>query len=382
MSGLAPRPNFVDTVRAFLVDEALPFWSKVGAYPNGCFVEHLDLAGRPVDPGFTRTRVQARQIYVFSHASELGLVAGRDLVRRAVEFLIASAWLGPERGWASRITREGAVIDPSYDLYDVAFVLFALAWAYRILGDERYRVIAHQTLDYLDATARSPNGGYHHDNFRSVPRLQNPHMHLVEALNAWLEISKEDRFRERAEEILVLFESRFVDSRSGAVREYFNDDWTPVGYPRGRLVEPGHQFEWAWIIGHNGRLSGKPRLPLMRRLIASGLEHGFDPVSGLTVDQVDVDGAVLAASHRLWPQTEAIKATLAGGEFLGEPAAERVGLIVQALFDRFFAAGPAPGTWMDHFDAQGVGIADKVPASSLYHITLAFLEALRLLGRD
>ncbi len=178
-----------DAAYAFLFDEALPFWSSRGTYPNGCFVEHLDLAGNPLDPGFTRVRVQARQIYVFIHAELTGFFVQPDLCARAVDFFIKSAWLGADRGWAKLICRDGALIDDTSDLYDISFALFALAWRYRVAPDPRLLQIAHATLDFLDAKMKHPLGGYNNDAAGSWPRQQNPHMHLAEAMNAWFEAS-------------------------------------------------------------------------------------------------------------------------------------------------------------------------------------------------
>jgi len=50
----------------------------------------------------------------------------------------------------------------------------------------------------------------------------------------------------------------------------------------------------------------------------------------------------------------------------------RVAKIVDAIFDRFLRPGPVPGTWIDHYQPDWSLIADKVPATSLYHVTLAF----------
>lgn len=365
-------------VQSYLVEEALPFWSSYGTYPNGCFVEYLDLAGTPIDPGFTRVRVQARQIYVFSHAEMTGIFHRPDLCARAVDFFIQSAWLGPDRGFAKLIRRDGTLIDGSSDLYDISFALFALAWHYRVARDPRCLAIAHATLDFLDREMKHLLGGYHNDAARSLPRLQNPHMHLTEAMNAWFEASGEDRFLDLAGALVDLVDQRFCDPVSGALVEFFNEDWTPIEGPKGDIVEPGHQFEWAWIIGHYGRLSGAPRFELMRRLINSAMRHGFDEATGLTVDQVARDGRLIAASHRLWPQTEALKACLAAGEFLHEAAPGRVARIVNAIFEHFLRPGPIAGSWIDHYHADWSLIVDKVPATSLYHITLAFLELLRL----
>jgi mannose/cellobiose epimerase-like protein (N-acyl-D-glucosamine 2-epimerase family) len=367
-----------DRARSFLVEEALPFWSSHGVYSNGCFVEHLDLTGHRVDPGFTRVRVQARQIYVFSHAQLTGVFSHPDLCARAVDFFIRSAWLGVDRGWAKLIRRDGTLIDGSSDLYDISFALFALAWRYRVVRDPRCLEIAHATLDYLDDKMKHPLGGYHNDAARSLPRLQNPHMHLTEAMNAWFEASGEGRFLDLATKLVDLIDTRFCDPLTGALVEFFKEDWTPAEGPQGDIVEPGHQFEWAWIVAHYGRLSGSPRFELMRRLIDTALRHGFDEATGLTVDQVGRDGRLIAASHRLWPQTEALKACLAAAEFLHEPAPARIAKIVDAIFDRFLCPGPVPGTWIDHYHADWSLIVDKIPATSLYHIALAFFELLRL----
>jgi mannose/cellobiose epimerase-like protein (N-acyl-D-glucosamine 2-epimerase family) len=367
-----------DDARRFLVDEALPFWSTRGAYENGCFVERLDLAGRPVDPGFTRVRVQARQIYVFSHAQHLGLFSARELCNRAVDFFIGSAWLGADRGWAKLIDRMGSVIDPSPDLYDIAFALFALAWHYRVTKDSRCLEIAHETLDFMEKRMKHAHGGYLNDAESSFPRLQNPHMHLVEAMCAWMEASGDKRFAALASQLVDLFDHRFHDRATGTLGEYFGEDWTPVADERGDFVEPGHQFEWAWIIAHYGRLSGAPRLDIVSRLIGSALSTGFEPKSALTVDVVSRRGHILDASRRLWPQTEALKAALAQAEFLGQPVSERIAGIVDTIIERFLRPGPLPGSWIDHYNEDWSIKVDKVPATSLYHVALAFFELLRL----
>ena len=39
---------------------------------------------------------------------------------------------------------------------------------------------------------------------------------------------------------------------------------------------------------------------------------------------------------------------------------------------------PVPGAWHDHLSGAGEILSDKVPASTLYHVFLAFSELLRL----
>jgi mannose/cellobiose epimerase-like protein (N-acyl-D-glucosamine 2-epimerase family) len=41
-----------------------------------------------------------------------------------------------------------------------------------------------------------------------------------------------------------------------------------------------------------------------------------------------------------------------------------------------YLATDIPGLWMDQFDAAGRGITDAAPASTLYHIVVAFREMM------
>ena len=64
--------RFAD-VRAWMFDKAMPLWSTVGLDRElGGAVEVLDLSGRDGGLAYKRTRVQARQVYAFSHAHLLG----------------------------------------------------------------------------------------------------------------------------------------------------------------------------------------------------------------------------------------------------------------------------------------------------------------------
>ena len=369
--------SIADAARDYLARDALPFWSEHGTYRNGCFVEHLDLSGRPIDPGFTRVRVQARQIYAFSHAHAANVHGAPRTLPMSVDFLIKAAWLGPERGWARRISRHGDVVDDAYDLYDVAFALFALAWSYRIAPEPRLLRIATDTLDFLERRARHPFGGYMNDSGPALPRQQNPHMHMTEAMIAWFEASGLDRFLDVAGQLVELCRTRFVDE-GGALGEFFEEDWTPFNGPLGSIVEPGHQFEWAWILGEYGRLSGADTGNLVERLITFALSNGFDEQTGLTKDKLDRSGRIIDASHRLWPQTEALKACVVAEKriSLSMPLVRRRAF--DALFHFFLNAGPVRGTWIDHYTADWSIKVDRIPATSLYHVTLAFLELLSL----
>ena len=367
-------------IRRWMFDAALPFWGTAGVdRARGGFYEELDHAGRPTDVAFKRTRVQCRQIYAFSHAALLGWAEGDRLAALGYEYLIDRAWLGPDRGWARRLTGEGAVLDSTPDLYDLAFVLFALAWRYRASGDRDALGRAHETLDFLEHRLRPERGeGFLHEWPARLPRLQNPHMHLLEASLAAYEATHESRFLDLARELADLFRTRFFDGRTLA--EFFTEDWRRHPGAEGRIVEPGHQFEWAWILASYQRVSSADMRSPAEALVTFSEAHGVDPATQVTFTAVRDDGMPIDRGSRTWPNTERIKGHLARFELGGPRPDGAVAGSARLLLDRYLNVAPHGG-WMDHFDADERPVAAAVPTSTLYHVFLAFAEVLRLEGR-
>ncbi len=368
-------PDF-SGARRWAFERALPFWAEAGAdRARGGFHEVLDTDGRPVDLGYRRVRVTCRQMYVFAHAHTLGWAGGVELACHGFEWLVGHGWQGPDRGWARRLDERGVVVDPTADLYDHAFVLFGLAWHHAATGDPSALEWAHRTLDFVEAHLRHPSGeGFLHARPAEGPRLQNPHMHLLEAALALWETSRDARFARLAFEVVTLFETRFFDRRTGTLGERFTEDLRRAPGDDGRLVEPGHMFEWAWILANYHRSFGAPVTDTVRRLVAFAERHGVDPVTQATLCTVRDDGTALDASSRTWPNTERIKGHL--GLFLldGTDPTAPVARATQFLLDRYLSPR---GMWRDHFDRDGTCVAELVPASTLYHVFLAISELLR-----
>lgn len=170
-------------LRAWLFDQALPFWAQTGRDRPGLgFHKHLTLNGMPAAAPFKRMRVQARQVYVFSHAALLGWAGGLDAARHGYAFMVAHG-SREDGAWVRTVGRNGGVLDYAADLYDLAFVLFALAWYARASGEAEPLARARRTLDWIRATMAAPAGGFHNAwPVEPGPRQQNPHMYLLEAV--------------------------------------------------------------------------------------------------------------------------------------------------------------------------------------------------------
>jgi mannose-6-phosphate isomerase len=189
-------------------------------------------------------------------------------------------------------------------------------------------------------------------------------MHLLEASLAW-ETVGEGGWSALSDEIAELALARFVDRRAGVLHEFFDADWRVLGDAAGGLVEPGHQFEWAWLLERWGRARGRPdALEIARQLYATGLK-GVDAGSGIALTALWSDLSVRDGGARLWSQTEFLKAALMfGDEAQALRAAEGLALYLQT---------PRRGTWRDKRMADGGFVEEPAPATSFYHLLGAIL---------
>lgn len=374
----------VARLRRWVVEQALPLWGGAGFdSTRGSFVERLTFEGAPLPSAPRRAMVQARQIYVFSHAALLGWrPEGKEIALKAAHRLI-DGYHGADGapGWIFSIHPDGAVCDAKRDFYTQSFALFGLAWAYKLEPQPRFLSAALATLRVLDQHFASPTGGYHSAAPAAAGRReQNPHMHLFEAMLAWFEASGRESFLARAQELYGMMAGRFFQPETGILAEYFDDAWKPKSGIAGRICEPGHHFEWSWLVRRYAALAGRADdPPIAQALKDFGDRHGFD-AEGFVVDELLDDGRVHKASRRCWPHTESIKAEAASFEMGDDAAAPRAARTIERLLTVFLGR-PVAGGWIDHVDANGAPIVDFMPASTLYHVFLAAAEADRIWGR-
>jgi mannose-6-phosphate isomerase len=277
----------------------------------------------------------------------------------------------PEGGYAWRFGLDHRPIDLTRDLYDHAFVLLALASATTVCPADCLRPKALHLLQWIERDFPHPEGGYLESLPHAMPRRQNPHMHLLEALLAAYEAFGDAHFIDSAHRLIDVFASRLFDTETGTLPEYFDEKLQPLRKDGIFLVEPGHHCEWVWLLHRYQSLSAPaPDLQIMSaRLMDFVDRHAIDPTHGGLVDMVGSNGEVVDGAARLWPQTERLKA-----EFLradAKPVAQKQGLIGLVGFLR------PDGLWHERRTPSGDYTRQPAPASSLYHITSAILAVER-----
>jgi len=376
MTAFADAAYLRDRLKTWAVGAAYPLWWETGAdHKKGGFFEKLDLEGAPVD-GPRRGRVLPRQIYSFAIAGDLGWTGPwREAVEHGLAFYL-SHYRRPDGLFRTLIGPNGESLDETADLYDQAFAMFALAAVAKVLPAraEEAKAIATAVREKLIAERKHPAGGFHNFNPPTAPLQSNPHMHLFEAMLAWNEVDGDPAWRALADEIAELALAKFIQAESGQLREFFDLDWNAAPGVEGRICEPGHQFEWGWLLLRWGKLAGRPdATKAALRMIDDAEVKGVDLARAVAINALLDDFSIHDDGARLWPQTERIKAAVLAAETTGDAkywemaAAGAEGLMT-------YLRTPLPGLWRDKYQPDETFVEEPAPASSFYHIVLSILE--------
>jgi mannose-6-phosphate isomerase len=355
-----------DALKGWLLERAFWVWWTPGAdLVAGGFHDRLDASGRPL-PGPQRARVQARQVFSYAAAADLGWDGPwRDAMAHGLDVL-ERRFRRPDGLYGARVPAQGP--DDAVDLYDQAFVLLALASA-AAHGDRR---AAHRAEALLDRLPRETAGGF--AGLAPGPLDANPNMHLFEAFLAWIALAPQGPWREAAAGQARLALTRLIDPQSGAQSELFGAGWAAPAISE-RAVWPGHQFEWAWLLMRWNLMSGDAgALAAAFRLIDLGERAGVDPARNVAVNGLDGDLTPVDLGTRLWPQTERLRAAMLAGAVTGDGGCWDMALKA-ARGLRLFLDVPTPGLWRDSLESEDL----TAPASSLYHIVGAVLQMDRVM---
>ena len=269
------------------------------------------------------------------------------------------------------IDEAGAPVDDSAQPYEQAFGLLALSAARQALGPGHgLESLAQRTRAAQALAIGRPDGGVHDDETRGAPLRANPLMHLFEAALAWREAGDDGGWADLSNRIARLAREHLIQA-SGALPELFDLDWSVLAQAE---VEPGHQFEWGFLLLRHAALAdNEASRQAARSLITLAESTGVDPGRGVALMALDQGLQPVDRTARLWPQTERTRA----GALLAAidpPAGWPIAAAGAESLLRYLAT-PRPGLWFENMEADGTFRDEPSPASSLYHIVGA-IQAL------
>ncbi|MDE1181995.1 AGE family epimerase/isomerase [Paraburkholderia sp.] len=324
----------------------LPFEAVDGSGGNAMPVERY------------RAMACARQLFVFSEAGD---AAHADQLFDSLRHYFQDTNSG---GWFYSVDAQGAPLDTTKDLYTHAFLIFACAEYGARSGNRDALDVANQTTALvqdrfaapddlfsaaLDRSFGSSNGGL----------LQNPIMHLTEAWLAARAATQDSAYDDALRTLAGAVARRFVHDASGCIAEL------TIGEANNRL-EPGHQFEWFWLVKQAPELFAAAGLDAsLTRAFDFAQRLGVDAQTGGVAASLDETGKIKDATQRIWAQSEYLRALATRDD---DAARERLPQQIERFQQRFLHAS---GWYEAKTPAGDIARAD-MPSTTPYHLATAY----------
>lgn len=308
-----------------------------------------------------RAMACARQLFVFAQAGDL------DHARVLFESLTRTFQDPSHGGWFYSVDARGAPLDTTKDLYTHAFVIFACAHYGLRSGNPAAMDHVRRTSALIQANFAAQDDLFNaalNENFTSVTGtpIQNPLMHLTEAWLVAREATRDNAFDAALRRLANAIARTFVHEPTGCIAEL------PIGAADNRL-EPGHQFEWYWLVKQAPELFAESGLEAaLTRAFAFAQQRGVDPVTGGVYASLDETGGIQDPAQRIWAQTEYLRALASHPSPTVRAALPQQMAFFQHRFLR-------PQGWFECKAASGDVIRPEMPSTTPYHLATAY-EAL------
>ncbi|WP_062378952.1 AGE family epimerase/isomerase [Pseudomonas abietaniphila] len=352
------------TVQQHFMDVIVPLWQGPGWNAEMALpFEALDAQHQPLPPQRYRAMACARQLFLFSsfigHPQMLDADARAAALFRSLQRHFHDAEHG---GWFYSIDPQGAPLDRRKDLYTHAFIIFACAHYWAKVREPLVESVLNAALNVVAQRFADGDGLYESvlaEDWSSLNAgpLQNPLMHLAEAFLATLEVREDADTLAALDSLAEAMQRRFVDIEHGVMLEKpldAMDNWS----------EPGHQFEWFYLLESSEHLRGTPLHGSLTTAFAHAQAHGVDQTTGAVAAMLDVDGAVKDGTQRIWAQAEYLRALT-----LRPDSEELLARQLNALQQRFLH----PTGWNECLDSQGQISRSDMPSTTPYHLATCYI---------
>ncbi len=372
-----------------LLQRWVPKWHEAFRDPAGGFHERLGRGFRPLPVAHKRLLTQCRQLAMYSHASpQKGAPDYREDMQWRFEWLVDRFHVLVNGGWRFSITPEGEPLDDTYDLYTHGFVIFALSHYYRAVRSTRAEELAQRTLQFIERHFRVPGqpglAEALGEDLNPLPKMRRheSHMHLLEACLFAYETWGDKAYMTMADEMVALFSDHFLPEGRAALAEYYTDDLTAPHPEQGHVTEPGHYYEWIWLLKKHAILKDDPARhdAVCLRLLDWANAHGWDGRYGGIYDELNPDGTILTETKRLWPFTEGLKANALMLDHAKDRQAlkDHVARMVAVFRDSYM---DERGFWVEWLNRDLSPATDYMPGTTPYHVYFGIMETLEALDR-
>jgi mannobiose 2-epimerase len=210
----------------------------------------------------------------------------------------------------------------------------------------------------------------------------NTHLHLIEAITPYYQLTKDSIARERLLELILIQSNTVLQKNVGACRDKYQLDWTPIAGSNIEQINYGHDLENIWLLQETCQVLGLPNAILLdfyKTLFSYALQYGFDYQKG----GFYLFGYYNSPAHYRqkvwWVQGEALVSALSMYHLTGETIyrdcfCQTLQWIISHQIDW------EKGDWYSEISPQGKPSGNKAGSwKSPYHNGRAMLKCLELL---
>ena len=116
-------------------------------------------------------------------------------------------------------------------------------------------------------------------------------MHLFEALLALYDATQSKEIYQDAQEHANNIYTNLFNDRSGYLPEVYDENWKPLPADKSGRIDPGHQFEWAFLLSLAFEKGFPQRyLTIGERLLEYGMKVAYDSENGGIFSNSDFEG--------------------------------------------------------------------------------------------
>jgi mannobiose 2-epimerase len=408
--------DVLEKARLYLNESLLPFWmQKSPDRDYGGFLSYFDRDGRPTGETAKTFLMQIRMMFAMSAAHRSGYGNGRcgELAGDAADFIIRHYWDHENEGWYWNADRQGDPTLKDKVGYGQCFGIYTFSEYFLATGDPRGREYAEKTyaavcqhmadtryggfLELMAPDWQPARPGIYGGDRKSL----DVHMHMMEALTTFYEMTRHPTHRRRLLEIIDLILTRMLRP-DGTGYIQFTMDYRPLpailfavswgrdarpadGIARPlNMTSPGHNVEFAWLLLHAADILGIPRrtyAELVRKIMDHCIRIGIDREYGGVYADTPADTPAVVREKQFWQQAEVLIGMLDAYAMFGE---EQYWDGFQNVYDFVFQkmVNPAAGgEWFERVDREGRPIDDALGHGwkICYHTVRSMVETVRRL---
>ncbi len=214
-------------------------------------------------------------------------------------------------------------------------------------------------------------------------KLMNTHLHLLEAMTTFHQLTKLPLARERLLELIAIQSNAVVRKDVAACTDKYERDWTPRLGNHWNRVSYGHDIENVWLLDdalHAADVAKSPYVDLFRQMFGYSRKYGFDEERGGFFDSGGFRAPADQKQKVWWVQSEALVSSLKMFVLTRDPSYLAVFRKTWDFVNRY-QTDWRHGEWHSTVNEKLVGTGDKGQNwKSAYHNGRALIECIRILG--